>query len=329
VGSATPFTDGSTNPSLWGWDFGDGGTGTTQNPTHTYTTAGTFNVTLIVTDSKGCTASVTKPVTVNALPNVDFSDSLTGCSPLPVTFTNLSDPGTYQWDLGNGTTSTANPSTTYINTTQSPVSYTISLTVTDANGCKASLTKPNYITVYPNPLAEFTMNPTQTEILYPNIDFFDQSTGSPVSWLWTFGDGDSSTQQNPSHSYKDTGTYNVCLTIVNAWGCPSTVCHPVVIKPIWTFYIPNAFTPDGDGKNDFFNGKGYNITEYQLWIFDRWGDLIYTTGLRDNPESSIPWDGRANGGSDIVQEDVYVYLVKLKDVFGKKHRYVGSVTVVK
>ena len=120
------------------------------------------------------------------------------------------------------------------------------------------------------------------------------------------------------------GTYTVTLTVVDGNGCIGSVSHPVVISPEFTFFIPNAFSPNGDGVNDYFYGKGVGIKKYELYVFDRWGNLIFFADELDKY-----WDGKANHGSDMAQQDVYVWKVKLTDVFDKKHNYIGTVTIVK
>ena len=111
---------------------------------------------------------------------------------------------------------------------------------------------------------------------------------------------------------------------MNSDGCTSSVTSPVEIGPEFTFYIPNCVTPNGDGVNDFFFGDGIGIVDYDIWIFDRWGnEIFHGSYLYDK------WDGRANGGADIAQQDVYVWKVKLTDVFNRKHSYIGTVTIVK
>lgn len=171
--------------------------------------------------------------------------------------------------------------------------------------------------------------PLSTSIFDPTVQFTDNSSNA-TSWNWNFGDNilnpttNTSTQQNPSHDYSDIGTYCVTLIVSNAAGCTDTTQLCVVIDPEFTFFIPNAFTPNGDGVNDFFTGKGENIHEYEMMIFDRWGNMIYFTD-----DINKPWDGKANHGNDIAQQDVYVYVVKLKDNKNQKHKYIGTVTLVK
>ncbi len=97
------------------------------------------------------------------------------------------------------------------------------------------------------------------------------------------------------------------------------------IKPAFTFYIPNAFSPNEDGINDHFKGDGIGINEYKMWVFDRWGNMIFYSEKLDHA-----WDGTFQGKSDkVVMQDVYVWKVELKDVFSKKHDYHGTVSVVK
>jgi gliding motility-associated-like protein len=352
-GTATPFTDNSTpgagDPIVsWRWDFGNPSSGANnssslQHPSHLFDSAGTFYVTLIITTNNGCVDTITKPIEVWHIPVVIFGPPQNGCKPVCVDFMDSSTVigGTIsQWLWNFGDSLSTNNSSTKKNDRhcyENEGSYSVTLTVTSDKGCVNTLTRSNIINVYGYPKADFTMDPTETEILFPLIQFYDQSSGSPVRWRWDFGvpgiSTDTDTIPNPSYSYPDTGTFNVCLTVYNGYGCPDSICRPVVIKPMWTFYIPNAFTPDDDGVNDFFNGKGYNIIEYQLWIFDRWGDMVYTTGVTVNPESSVPWDGRVNakspGAGMPAQEDVYVWVVKFKDIFNRRHRYIGHVTLVR
>ena len=114
------------------------------------------------------------------------------------------------------------------------------------------------------------------------------------------------------------------LIVENNFGCLDTVDHLVEIAPEFTFFIPNAFTPNDDGTNDFFFGQGIGITEYDLFVFDRWGNLIF-----HGDDINKMWDGKVKGGSEIAQQDVYVWKVKLTDIFMKKHNYIGTVTLVK
>lgn len=348
VNSPTQFTDQSTIASgtiqSWAWNFGDPNSGpnntsTLQNPTHIFSAAGNYTVSLVVTSAAGCVDSASIQVTVNPLPvPLLTANDTDGCAQHCVQFTDLSTVTTgtitgWVWDFGDGspTSSAQNPSHCFDNTTQNVISYTVTLTVTTSAGCVSTITIPSYIDVYPIPVAAASATPSVTTILNTNIQFTDLSIGNPVSWYWTFGDGSNpDSTQNPSHTYPDENdgihTYTVTLTIVNQWGCTSSTSLEVIINPEFTFYAPNCVTPNGDGVNEFFFTYGVGWKEYKLMIFDRWGDLIWWT-----EDMNKGWDAKvlhANSGK-LVQEDVYVWKVVLTDVFDKKHTYIGHVSVIR
>jgi len=218
------FTDTSTNsPIAWAWTFGDGGTSTVQNPVHMYTTAGTYTVSLLVTNYGGSNSvTETNYITVSgqSLPAASFiASSTAGPVPLVVNFTDTStnSPIAWAWTFGDGGTSTVqNPS--YIYTT--PGTYTVSLTVTNYGG-NGTLTQSNYIRVVPpSPVASFISDVTSGSAPLM-VDFTDTSTNSPIAWAWTFGDGGTSTAQNPSYTYTAPGTYTVSLLATNTAGSNS------------------------------------------------------------------------------------------------------------
>ena len=323
------------------WDFGEPSSGLNNNwntntpPAHLYNSLGIYTVQLIIKTNGGCIDTFQKQVEVYPIPKVNFGPPAKGCLPICVNFKDSSTivKGTiasWTWNFGDASNSNLqNPTHCYT----SEGKFDVTLTVESDKGCKNSLTKNDFIEGFKTPKAIFTADPIETELLSPTINFYNQSIGSPTTWSWDFGipniTSDTSSITNPKWTYSDPGKYNVCLTVNNEIGCSDHVCHLITVKPYWTFYIPNTFTPNGDGINDFFNGTGINITSYQLWIFDRWGDMIYTTDATNNPESSIPWDGRANHGKEIAQQGVYVWKVELKDVFNKDHNYIGIVNLIK
>ena len=214
------FTDQSTNsPTSWAWDFGDGNTSTDQHPTHTYTTHGTYNVTLTATNVTGSgSASLPNYITVNQLvPVASFTATpTTGTAPLTVSFTDQStnSPTYWHWTTGDGNVSFAqHPTLTY--TTHG--TFTVTLIAGNAAG-QTTTTITDYITVLPPaPVVSFTGTPT-TGIFPLAVSFTDQSTNRPTSWAWDFGDGGTSTDQHPTHTYTTPGTYNVTLTATNVTG---------------------------------------------------------------------------------------------------------------
>ena len=234
---AVNFTDLSTNGGApitsRVWSFGDGGSSTTQNPSHTYTTEGVYTVSLTATNSAGSNTT-TKTSFIHAAhvpvaPVAAFSGTPTsGDAPLTVQFTDQSTPGSapitsHLWNFGDASTSTAaSPSHVFAN----PGTYTVSLTVTTPDGADSE-TKASYVTVAApptKPSAAFSGTPT-SGFAPLTVNFTDASTngGSPItSWLWRFGDGATSTSQNPSHVYAAPGTYSVTLRVGNAVGPDST-----------------------------------------------------------------------------------------------------------
>ena len=230
---AVQFTDASTGAATWSWTFGDGTTSTTQNPSHTYTDAGTYNATLTVTNPGG-SSEKQLPISVTISPPVaDFTATPgSGPAPLAVQFTDASTgAATWSWTFGDGTTSTIqNPSHTYIDAG----TFTATLTVTNPGGISS---KPLQIPVTLSPpVADFTATPTSGTVPLA-VRFTDASTGA-TSWSWVFGDGTSSTEQSPMHSYTTAGTYTVVLTATNAGG------SSVMTKPGYISVIPPDFYAD-------------------------------------------------------------------------------------
>jgi gliding motility-associated-like protein len=266
------------------------------------------------------------------LPVVLFkADTLNGCSPLCVNFADMTTIpsgtlSTWAWTFGDDSTSNKqNPNHCYTN----PGIYSVGLTVTSDSGCTANLNVANMINVYSHPVAAFTASPQPATILEPTVQFTDKSTDNYgiVSWQWVFNDpaDGTSTLENPAYTYTDTGTYCAQLVVINKFGCTDTITQCEIIQPFFTLYIPNAFTPNGDGLNDIFQVKGNFICGFQMYIFDRWGMQLYYT-----EDINKGWDGTVNGGSNIVQEDSYVYLINAIDCISHaKHQYLGKITVVK
>lgn len=283
-----------------------------------------------VTVSDGCSPTSTGTVLVNLFPSRPISftaDSLTGCQALCINFVD-SVAGvlkTITWNFGDGgTANITNPTHCY----SAPGVYTVELTVTNDSGCVVSKTKPNMITVYPDPKANFSWTPQYPTNIDPTIGFIGSETDTTskiISWVWSFGDKTDSTSftQNTIHTYGDTGVYCPQLIVTDMHGCHDTIDHCIDIKPQFTIYIPNAFTPNGDGLNDVFLPKGDYIENFEMYVFDRWGEQIYhTTNINQG------WDGTMHGNK--VQEDTYVYLITCTDPENnKQYSYTGRVTVVR
>jgi PKD repeat protein len=218
------FTDKSLGaPTTWNWDFGDGSTSTVQYPTHTFTVPGVYTVKLTVSlGSMSDTSS--QVVDAGGVPIADFVGNPVQVNVMgPVQFTDKSSnsPTSWKWDFGDTATSTdQNPTHSY----QLNGLYTVTLTAANSNGQNA-ITKVGYINVGLAPLAAFrpVINPSQISSIPMMVSFVDQSANSPTSWSWDFGDGSTSTDQNPSHLYGKAGTYTVTLTATNQFGSNTVV----------------------------------------------------------------------------------------------------------
>jgi gliding motility-associated-like protein len=320
------FTNTSIGQNQILWSFG-GNQDVTQTilPNH-----GLNSVTLTVFDTNGCSNVVEKMVDVYPNPVVNFSSSDTsGCFPLSVLFTkNITiHSGKIQnwtWDLGNGFTidNEYNVSTSYPNQFGT---YTVSLVATSDKGCSDTIIKNNYITVYPKPNVDFRYTPTYLTTLNTTVQFINQSSFGDT-YFWYTGDGNMYLIENPINIYpSDTGTYNVLLEVNNNFGCYDSISHPVTIHPVHTIYIPNTFTPNNDGVNDNFKVYGIGIVECNLFIYNKWGEVIFKQdGMRP---VQVGWDGKYKNNDS--PQDVYNYKIIVRDFFGEWYQYIGNLNLIR
>ncbi|MFL5762294.1 MAG: PKD domain-containing protein [Bacteroidia bacterium] len=317
TGIATTLTAGGATNYTWS-------TGGTTASISVPGTAATYTV--IGTGPGGCADTAIATVTTTAPPNVSFISSTTGgCNPVFVTFTadttgNAGASYTWDFDGSGGSGSTAS------NLFTTNGCHTITLTVSFGTGCSTTDSVVCMVNVIPRPIASFTWNPQPLDILNPTA-YFDNTSVYSSTWMWSFGDGGTSTAQNPIHTFPDIGVYPVTLYAMSATGgCIDSTTVPLEVSDIITAYIPNSFSPNADNHNDVFNISGHGIAAegFELLIFDRWGNRILDT--RDMNEG---WNGAVNNKGEVVEEDVYVYRFSYKDVQGKKHKAIGHVTIVK
>jgi gliding motility-associated-like protein len=293
----------------------------------------------IVTVDDNCsvpTASAIVHVTVYPNPDVKFTPFYSkGCAPLTVTFTGLNDstttnPDPFFWSFSGGSeppSPSLNPQTISF---PNAGTYSLGLVVTNKYGCKQYINDPLAVEVFPVPVASFFTNPSRASLLEPTINFTNTSTNAS-SYVWDFGDysypnTNASYVMNPNHLYTNVGNYQIYLVAINSQGCKDTATATIEITPDMGVYIPNAFTPDGNGRNDVFMPYGYGINEdkYKMEVFDRWGELIFSsTAFRKG------WDGTVKGTSQIAQDGVYIYKIMITDLENNKKNYVGHVTLIK
>jgi len=331
IGSSVPLlctATGGNGNYTYTWTPATGLSSTTiPNPTATPPLTTTYTV--VVSDNCGTpVASTTIVATLLPIPAPVISANIkSGCAPLCVTFSDSVVPGcaTATWNFGDGNTGIGCGNITHCYTASG--TYNLTFKMTDTAGCKATKIDSNYITVYPQPVPQFSASPQPTSIFNPLIYFTDLSVGA-TSWNWSFGDvtHGGSVLQNPQYTYADTGCYDVQLVITNVNGCKDSVIHPVCINADFEFFMPDAFTPNNDGVNDLLLPKGIGIVEkdYDFTIFDRWGNLIFETN-----DLNQGWNGHVNGGALCAQVDTYVWRVQLKDFHGQRHSFTGGVQLIK
>lgn len=331
--STVTITNNTTaGPWQFDWDFGDGNTFSGATPgTHTYGTSGTFPITLTVTNNI-CVQSQTKSVTINPiLPILDFDyDPPSGCAPLKVNFTNLSqfaDPGTYRWEFGTnqGTSQATNPTYTYTE----PGIYSVTLYASNALGVEVSVTKSGIIEVFESPVAQFNIQPTLVYVPGGKVYTNNISTGAD-SYEWNFGDGQTSTEFEPIINYTTEGVYDIILVATNSTGCTDTAKLESVVKAekAAEILLPNAFTPgkdgpgSGDNQNDIFLPIAYGVTEFNMMIFNRWGQLLF-----ESKSLTVGWDGYFEG--KLCKQDVYVYKITAKYQNGDVITRIGDVHLMR
>jgi gliding motility-associated-like protein len=284
--------------------------------------AATITYTITGTDSNTCVSTTTALVTVIPSPVVITTNG-NACPGDSVILT-ASGAITYKWSPNK-----------WLNTTTGdkvivhPIATTTyTVTGTGGNGCASTATST--ATVNPVPLAGIIAAPNPTSVFKPIVNFNDNSIGDVVKWKWSFGDYKKSTsaQKNPSFTYPDTiGHYDVRLIVTNQYGCVDTTWTTIYVKGEFSFFIPNTFTPNGDGVNDGFTpkGTGIDVTDYDLWIFDRWGNMIWHTD-----DWGQTWDGHAHHGENVAQIDTYVWKVHVREADTHiVHNYIGHVNIVK
>ncbi|POY36775.1 hypothetical protein C3K47_10490 [Solitalea longa] len=311
------FSNQSSGASGYSWDFGDGSAvSTVKDPVHVFVKAGIYEVKLSA-DNGFCTATSVQYVKVVDKPKAAFiADNRASCVSATVTFANQSINATkFIWDFGDGSFSgEKNPKHTY---TSNKSAYNVKLTAIGEFGCQDEFTEIAYINVYPAPKADFEVKPDEV-IKIPDytFDFADKSEGEGLTYQWAFGDGKSSIEKDPKHTYTEVGTYSVRLIVKSSVGCLDTMVRNVTIEGVpGTLYVPNAFQP-GSIRNELrsFMPKGVGLKEYRLRIFNTWGELIFETTRIEDGCPADGWDGSFNGKQ--LPQDVYIWDISAKFING-------------
>lgn len=275
------FVNNSTPGMSYEWNFGDGSTSTTANPSHQYPSPGNYTVELIVTSPFSCADTLTKDILVQPIPVAQFS-AITVCLGYETQFTNQStgDPTQWNWDFGNGNTASAqNPVQTYT----SPGNYTVILTVTNGIGCADNYTTS--VQVNAVPVADFS---SSNYCLGDATTFTNLTTGTTVGMEWNFGDGSPiNTTVQPTHVFPAAGDYTIQLVAFGGSGCSDTITEDITIDS-----IPSAnftFVSVCSGDTTFFTDQSLGNPDTYSWDFDNGA-----TAVQPNPSVVYSASGTYN-----------------------------------
>jgi len=197
--------------------------------------------------------------------------------------------------------------------------------ITSPIGCFTEAHFPNWIEIKESPAAAFTFSPESPSNFNPTVQFTNFSTNH-ISQQWIFDQIGRSDDEHPTFTFADTGQYQIALIAVHENGCRDTSIQQLDVVPRVTYHMPNAFTPNGDGRNDEFIGTGFiaGMQGFEMSIWNRWGELIFLT---DDPFDA--WNGSKNNTGPVVSPGVYVYQVQYLDPRGEKVELGGFATLIK
>jgi len=333
VMSSSPALCAGATTTIGASVFGNTGTLTWVWLNQTWTNGGPFTIQptqtttyqVAITNQCGVTVSNSSTIVVHPVPAIALApQTASGCDNVPMTFSDT-DPNNagcyYSWNFGDNFTGTGSSiSHNYSGSGQ----YNVTVIVTSPFGCVGNGNTIADITIFDSPYADFNVASSVMSELEPTFQFQNACSANTIGWGWDFGDNTTDNVPSPAHTYAQQGTYLARLVATSNGGCTDTTELAVRVEPEYTLYVPNAFTPNGDGKNDVFLAYGNEIESFNMNVYDRWGNLIFTS---DNIQTG--WDGRASDGSNIAQQDVYVYKIAVKDFEGKKHGFTGSFSLLK
>lgn len=277
----------------------------------------------------GCTAQGVVQVVVNPMPVVEFTSDVTfTCAPVAVTFQNqtIIEPGsTCIWNFGNG--NMAYSCNDVVSGYLTNGSYNVSLTVTSPYGCISNFTAYNYINTV-GPTAAFSYSPKPADVNNSIVQFENLSTGAST-YIWDIEGLASFYTENPVFEFPniEPGEYDVCLTAISDQGCLDEYCGIVIIKPDINLYVPNAFSPNGDGINDLFYPVVQGVDEliYEMQIFNRRGKMVFQTF-----DINGKWDGGDLSNDFYDENQIYTWVIRIKDQYSVlKKEYTGHVMLVK
>jgi gliding motility-associated-like protein len=286
-------------------------------------------ITCTVETEFGCSWTASAGIIVNPLPVIQFyPEPMASCSPLDVLYAlDSSSTGIDQvvWEIEGF--EPVNADTLSASITQTGT-YDLTVTALTTEGCMSSLNFEELLEVYPSPVAQFTSTPAELSTIDPIAQFNNQSVDAIIN-QWNFGGLGTSEETDPVFEFpsEEPANFEVCLRVTNDLGCIDSTCRILHLDNQYILFVPNAFTPDNDGLNDIFLPvlKGFDETTYTLQIFDRWGEMIFTTN-----DVNTPWIGDVLNGTHYAKDDVYHWQILVKDREKAEYRrFRGLVTLIR
>lgn len=320
------FSDGG-GISSYRWDFGDGNMSSLMNPNHLYERPGSYVVSLSVVDVRNCMITSEQTIDFFPVPLNIIIDPLPSdiCAPVTVLFENLSKPldSTYTvlWDFGDGNMSTGiSPTHIYSEAGE----YDVSVIITSSNGCVQDANLLNFVSVIESAEAEFDFTPEKPRIDAPTVTFLDKSKRAEAV-SWDFNNLASSSERNPMFTFPDTGHFQVSQYAFHQNGCIDTAQAIVFVRSTFSYFLPNAFTPNGDGRNDTYIGVGNltNTSSFTLSIWNRWGEKVF-----ESRDPNMGWNGRKNNEGILSQPGVYICYVSFVDGDGVRQEIKSYATLI-
>jgi len=310
--------------SSYRWNFGLEDYSSEENPEYTFLSSGLYDVTLSLTSLQGCESKLTKKVEIYSLPSPLFEITSESCVGVENDISYVQDldfPKVVKWSysFGDGCYSDKRDPTHLFNHVGS---FDVGLEVVSLDGCKSDTILYDVIEVYPFPIVDFQVSSFAESELNSEISFFNNSSGAEF-FEWNFDDGYYSNEKNPIHTFNSPEVYNVSLNAINQFGCSSLAYQTIQINPEYTFFIPDAFSPDGDGLNDTFQPKGDRISSFNMKVFDRWGGILF-----ESSDINYGWDGTNNEGLKL-NKGVYLYNVSLYDLNNRLWIYNGELNLMR
>ena len=319
-------SDGGTAPYRYDWRLGQGLRDSVADPLAHYTVPGPFTTTLVLTDAHGCADTLARAVDYRPAPAVLVvaPTARRGCPPFTTTFDNRSVPvdSTYRlrWDFGDGQSdTTSSPTHTYTGLG----SYDVGLRIESPLGCLIDTVFRELVRVDAWPSAAFTIDPTTPEGLGTRITATATDPDLP-RYEWWLAETVAGEGAELIHQPADTGQLALTLVVTNAAYCQDTLTRRVRVAPVAAFHLPNAFTPDHDGRNDTFRGRGVTdyLSDFELAVYDRAGNRLFHT-----TDPTKGWNGTHHGRP--LPQGAYVWRLHYRVLGGDLRPRTGSVLLLR